>query len=259
MKKTSLILALVLLLQINASPVSYKKHSRIIRKAVAAHRALEKDRKWKAIGRSNRKNKILCREFGSGDKTVLIIGGMHGDEPGSVLAAIRLAEYLKKNPGTIKNRVAIIPCLNPDGLRAGRRTNARKIDLNRNFPSSTWSFSYVKEYNNPGPLPASEPETFTLMTMIYLYRPALLIQMHQPFAALYPDKNTPEDLLIKMSEISGFPVSDDIGYLTPGSLGSFKSEQKFSIWGITYELGEVDREPDYEAVTRSLVEAINYP
>ncbi len=259
MKRTSLILIIILLMHAETYPVSYKKHSRIISKAVSAYTALGRDKKWKVIGRSNWRNKILYREFGSGEKTVMIIGGMHGDEPAGVLAVIRLAQYLEKNPASIRNRAVLIPCLNPDGLRIGRRTNGHNVDLNRNFPSATWSYDFVKEYNNPGPLPASEPETFACMTMMCLYRPALLIQMHQPFAALYPDDKTPAELVSKMSEISGFPVSYDIGYSTPGSLGSYKSEQSYNIYGITYEMGEVDAEPDYNAVTGSLLEAINYP
>lgn len=259
MKKTSFILILILLMHAETYPVSYKKHSRIIAKALGSYTSLTGDKRWKTIGRSARRNKILFREFGTGEKTVMIIGGMHGDEPAGVLAVIRLAQYLEKNPDSIRNRAVLIPCINPDGLRIGRRTNGRNVDLNRNFPSSTWSYESVKEYNNPGPLPASEPETFACMVMMYLYHPVLLIQMHQPFATIYPDDKTPEKLVERMSEISGFPVSYDIGYSTPGSLGSYKSEQSYKIYGITYEMGEVDREPDYKAVTGSLVEAINFP
>ncbi|HOP62771.1 MAG TPA: DUF2817 domain-containing protein [Spirochaetota bacterium] len=257
----TIILAVLFIFLINtgASSLSHNKHRRIIRKAVRTHQKLERNKKWKTIGRSNRNNKILCREFGKGKKTVLIIGGMHGDEPGSVLAVIKFAKYLEKNPGSIKHRVVIIPCLNPDGLRVGRRTNGKKIDLNRNFPSKNWSFDYEKKYNNPGPLPASEPEIIIAINAMDRYLPWLIIQVHQPFAALYPDNGPPADLLSKMSEISGFPVSDDIGYSTPGSLGSFITDQEYKVSGITYELGRVDREPDYKAITRSLIEAVNYP
>jgi protein MpaA len=190
---------------------------------------------------------------------VLIIGGIHGDEPASVIAVIRLAKHLEKNPGLTKNRAVLIPCLNPDGLRIGTRTNGNKIDINRNYPSSTWSSEYIKDYNNPGPEAASEPETLTVIDAINTYHPVLVVQMHQPFGALYPDKNTPTELVNKMSEISGFPVLEDIGYSTPGSLGSFLEEHNNKIFCITYELGRVDREPDYNAVTGSLIKAINFP
>lgn len=259
MKKVLIAFIFILIFSIAAVSGSHSRHNRIIKKATSAHKPLERDRNWKVLGRSNWRNKILCREFGEGEKTVLIVGGMHGDEPVSVLAVIKLAGYLEENPGSIRNRAVIIPCLNPDGLRVGTRTNGRRIDINRNFPSSTWNFGYDKYYNNPGPLPASEPETIIFIEAMDRYLPAIIIQMHQPFGALYPDEGAPEDLVSAMSQISGFPVSSDIGYSTPGSMGSFKSEQEYEIIGITYELGEVDREPDYDVVTRSLVEAINYP
>ena len=40
-------------------------------------------------------------------------------------------------PGT-ESRWAVVQCVNPDGLLAGTRQNANGVDLNRNFPASTW-------------------------------------------------------------------------------------------------------------------------
>ena len=148
--------------------------------------------------------------------------------------------------------------MNPDGLFRGERTNWNNVDLNRNFPSATWSPDFVKPYNNPGQLPASEPETVLIANAIEEYKPGLIIQMHQPFNAIYPDDNVPAVLADKMSEISGFPVSHDIGYETPGSLGSLRSYSDYEVYGITYELCRIDREPDYRKITKSLLEAINY-
>jgi hypothetical protein len=50
-----------------------------------------------------------------------------------------------------------------DGLRIGTRTNGNKIDINRNYPSSTWSPEFIKDYNNPALNAASEPETLTVI------------------------------------------------------------------------------------------------
>lgn len=238
---------------------SYKRESAILKKAVKAYRGLPSSSiKWQVLGKSNWKQRIYYKEFGSGEKLTMIIGGMHGDEPCGFLAALKLAQYIKKNPSSISNRVIIIPCLNPDGLTKGRRTNGRMVDINRNFPSPTWSSEYVKSYNNPGKLPASEPETVLIANAIEEYRPEMIIQMHQPFNTLYPDDNTPAALLDKMSEITGMHVSHDIGYATPGSLGSYKSSQEYPVCGITFELCETDREPDYGRITESLIEAVNY-
>jgi len=239
--------------------VSYKKHNAILKKAIISYRGLPRSGiKWEILGKSNWNNKIYYKEFGSGKKLTMIIGGMHGDEPSGYVSTLKLAQYIKKNPTSIKNRVIIIPCMNPDGLIKGRRTNGRKVDLNRNFPTKTWSPEYVKFYNNPGKLPASEPETVLIANAIEDYKPDLIIQMHQPFNALYPDDEVPAELLNKMSEITGIVISKDIGYATPGSLGSYKSSLSYKAHEITYELGEIDREPDYDKIIKSLIEAINY-
>ncbi len=252
-------LMIIILSLTSADAVSYKKQNRILNKAVRLYREMPLSGiKWNVMGKSNWKNRIYYREFGSGDKMTMIIGGMHGDEPAGFISALKLAQYLKKNPRSIKNRVVIIPCLNPDGLLKGRRTNGHKVDLNRNFPTGTWSPLFIKEYNNPGPLPASEPETVLLANSIEIYRPALIIQMHQPFNTIYSDENNPEKLLKKMSEISGINTGEDVGYPTPGSLGSIKSTLDYKALVITYELCEVDHEPDYNKITESLIEAINY-
>lgn len=258
-KKITLLLLILGLVPFGADAVSYKKHNAILRKAIITYRGLPSSGvRWRVLGKSNRKNRIYYREFGSGKKLTMIIGGMHGDEPCGFISAVRLARYIKKHPASIKNRVIIIPCLNPDGLIRGTRVNGRNVDLNRNFPSPTWSPEFKKDYNNPGELPASEPETILLANAIDHYRPDVIIQMHQPFNTLYPDDNTPAGLVEKMSAITGLPVSHDIGYDTPGSLGSFKSSMEYEVYGITFELGEIDREPDYASITESLIEAINY-
>ncbi len=258
-KKFIISLLLVTIAFSIAEARSYKKENAILRKAIIAYRGLSSSSvKWKVLGKSNWNNRIYYREFGSGKKLTMIIGGMHGDEPAGFISVLKLAQYIQKNPASIKNRVIIIPCLNPDGLIKGRRTNGHKVDLNRNFPTESWSPEYVKFYNNPGKLPASEPETVLTANAIEEYRPDMIIQMHQPFNALYPDGKTPAELLEKMSKITGLPISYDIGYATPGSLGSFKTALEYEIHGITYELCEIDREPDYDKVIEALIEAINY-
>jgi protein MpaA len=260
MIKQTVVLLLVLVMPFAGGyGLSHKRQNAILKKAISMYRGLSSSKiKWKTLGTSNRKNRIYYREFGSGGKLTMIVGGIHGDEPVSFISAVMLAGTLQKNPLLINNRVIIIPCLNPDGLLKGIRTNGRGVDINRNFPTATWSFSYAKAHNNPGKFPASEPETVLLANFIEDTRPELLIQMHQPFNSLFPDHRVPSDLLKVMSAISGLPVKDDIGYETPGSLGSLKSTFAFKIYGITYELCAIDAEPDYNIITLSLIEAINH-
>ena len=47
------------------------------------------------------------------------------------------------------NGLMFIPCLNPDGMQLGRRTNANGVDLNRNFPTKNWGEDTSLAGNNP--------------------------------------------------------------------------------------------------------------
>ena len=86
------------------------------------------------------------------DKTILIIGVFHGEEPqGEYL----INEFLKTDLNGIKNKLLIIPCLNPDGKNRNQRQNSNGIDLNRNFPTKNWEKTEKKEYYG-GESPASE-------------------------------------------------------------------------------------------------------
>ncbi len=213
---------------------------------------------WKVLGYSNDMNAVYYREFGSGAKTLLVIGGLHGDEPAATMSVIKFGEYLHEFPELLTGRVVLIPCINPDGLIMGTRTNANKIDINRNFPAPTWKAKYVKSYNNPGRLPGSEPETVLMVNAIYDYKPWLVIGVHQPFGKIYPSEGVPVDLYKNMSKISGYGIDFDIGYETPGSLGGYISENSRAIPSVTFEIGPIDREPDYDAITYAFLEAANY-
>jgi protein MpaA len=251
------------MMAIIASPTdtfSAKNKKTILNKAINLYHGLKKSNiKWDVIGKSNLKNKIYSKQFGSGDKVTLIIGGVHGDEPAGFISALKLAQFIKRNPSSIKNRVIIVPCINPDGLSKGTRTNGRGVDINRNFPGETWSKDFINIYNNPGSHPASEPETVALIKLIEKYKPDMIIQMHQPFNALYPSVEAPAKLMSIMSDLSDLPViKDDVGYPTPGSLGNYRISKKSKVIGITFELCDIHIEPEYHKIIAALIAAINY-
>src|SRR5690606_6128603 len=76
--------------------------------------------------------------IGSSGPKFLIMGGVHGDEREGVVAANGVLARLLA--GDVPNiRAAVIPCLNPDGLLSGTRTNGNGVDLNRNLPSNDWN------------------------------------------------------------------------------------------------------------------------
>jgi len=139
------------------------------------------------------------------------------DDPRAAVAA-QFAAYLAAHPAAVPAgaEIDVIECLNPDGLALNTRANARNVDLNRNFPTATWS-STLAPGNDPGGLglsggsrPASEPETQTLLA--YLRRGfSLVLSLHSSGGIL--DYNGPGGAALakRMSALCGLPL-DHLAY-----------------------------------------------
>ena len=146
----------------------------------------------------------------------LIFGAIHGDEPGSAELCRRFVDALAQEPPLY--RTVVIAALNPDGLHAGRKNNARDVDLNRNFAASNWKREHADGYD-PGPTAQSEPETAALASLIERWRPRALVAVHQPFRCVNWDGGG-QGLADRMAAASGYPAVASVGYPTPGSFGS---------------------------------------
>jgi protein MpaA len=131
------------------------------------------------LGHSLRGRPIVAAVQGSEDAPlrVLVVGCVHGDEP----AGARVARSLIAAPAPRRAQLWIVPTLNPDGLAAGTRGNARGVDLNRNFPFG-WRSLGGLEYSGTGPL--SEPEGRAAARLTREIRPDLAIWFHQPFGVV---------------------------------------------------------------------------
>jgi predicted deacylase len=68
--------------------------------------------------------------------SVVVIGGVHGDEPEGQVAALNLARGLR--PEQVSGRVVIVPCASLEASRAYTRTWPSGIDFNRSFPGDPW-------------------------------------------------------------------------------------------------------------------------
>jgi murein peptide amidase A len=177
------------------------------------------------IGRSSEGRPIRAGRFG-GDNvaaaapaTLLVVAGVHGDEPSSVEGVADLALQVAGGKLHVPGPFWLIPALNPDGLFRGGKNSARDVDLNRNFPAQNFTAQHQPGYF-PGPAPLSEPETQALAQLIARQSISRVVAVHAPFACVNYD-GPAADWALEVSRACGWPVKSDIGYPTPGSLGSW--------------------------------------
>ena len=173
------------------------------------------------LGYSVEGTPISMEIFGSGPDKVLIVGGIHGNEPTGAMLASDFANYLRLNPAEYEHHtVGIIARANPDGLRHGTRTNASGVDLNRNFPTANWRFAQIGELSH-GQSPAGEPETQAVMAAVELLHPERAIDIHSIPQGYFCNNydGAADNLAGLMSDYNKYPARADIGYPTPGALG----------------------------------------
>jgi penicillin-insensitive murein endopeptidase/zinc carboxypeptidase len=122
------------------------------------------------VGESTLGQPIRAFALGQGPVRALVVGCIHGNECAGSVVATRLLYAKPPEQGSIW----VVQDVNPDGHAAKQRTNARGVDLNRNFPG-TWG-----PLRASGPEPASEVETRVAMRLIRRLRPGVTIWFHQP-------------------------------------------------------------------------------
>jgi protein MpaA len=174
----------------------------------------------------------------SGKAEILVLAAIHGDESETTVA---VSEALRCLPNGALH-AAVILCGNPDGMLRGTRGNARGIDLNRNFPTSNWSpdpVFYKSRANDardqalsPGSEPASEPETRALIALIDRLQPRAVVSLHSALACI--DDSGASHLGRQLADRCALPFLTEIGYPTPGSMGTWAGERGLNL--VTLEL-----------------------
>lgn len=174
----------------------------------------------------------------SGSADLVILAAIHGDE-GETTTVV--SEALRCLPeGDL--RAAVILCGNPDGMVRATRGNACGVDLNRNFPTSNWSpeaVFYKSRANDardialsPGSEPASEPETKALIALLERLNPRAVVSLHSALACI--DDSGASHLGRQLADRCALPFLTEIGYPTPGSMGTWASERGLNL--VTLEL-----------------------
>ncbi len=203
----------------------------------------ESDDSVTTLGSSVDEHDIKAFHYGTGDREVLFVGGIHGGYSwNTTLLAYELMEYLEENPGSIPEevKVTVIPVLNPDGLIkvAGKierftkadipttanatipgRFNGNNVDLNRNFDcawqtSGTWQNRTV----SGGSEAFSEPESQAFRDYITKAKPTAVVVWYSAAGGVYssncyggvlPETKTITNLYAKAS---GYPAHESFDY-----------------------------------------------
>lgn len=193
------------------------------------------DPAWTTIGRSTRNRPLEARTVGRGPRRVYLIGGIHGDEPEGQAAALAIAA--NPPPGAT---LRILKDLNPDGTAARTRTNARGRDLNRNWPAATF-----RPGNTSGPRALSEPEADALARDLTAFVPDIILVFHSSRSGPFVNHDGPASELAAdfadaaRSSDPRWRVVPDMGYPTPGSMGSyFGIDKRLPILTIEFRRGQ---------------------
>jgi hypothetical protein len=169
--------------------------------------------------------------------SILVLSLIHGDET----PAGSVGRFWMERLETIapRNNWRVVPVLNPDGLLKKTRTNANKVDINRNFPTQDWTEKarafWEKDAKSsprrfPGNLAASEPETQCALKQFEDFKPDFVVSIHTPLKVL--DYDGPK---VKPPKFDYLPWKS-LGHY-PGSVGRYMwFERKVPV--LTMELKE---------------------
>lgn len=171
--------------------------------------------------------------FGRSGPKLLILGGVHGNEPEGVIAALGLMKHFNES-FTHNLQVTVVPQLNLDGVMTQSRRNSRGVDLNRNLPTKDWTNKVAEEKYYPGTEPNSEPENKALVSWIDAQKPKFIISLHSWHPLLNINGNCRLEAEA-IAKLTGYAIKEDIGYPTPGCLGTYCGLER-DIPTLTYEI-----------------------
>lgn len=157
---------------------------------------------------------------------ILMVGGVHGNETeGIVFMQYFCGEFACNNMSIFDYDIFLIPVLNPDGLMGFKRHNDNGVDLNRNMPTKDWQGGKKGEKYYGGESAGSEPENQVLVKVLDSFKPQYIISFHswKPMANV----NGPAHGFAQyISQKNNMEVTEDVGYPTPGSLGTYAGVER---------------------------------
>ncbi len=179
--------------------------------------------RWEPLARTPDNRVMEFAQFGTGDQQVLVVGSLAGDQPEGTALAEYLAAHLTRFPKRLTDvTVTVLRDPNPDGRARRAWTNARGVDLDRNFPTVGWNPQTPGVRGNCGARAGSEMETRALVDLLQDLQPDRVI-------LLGPGSKEPElrftgaaDKLVRLvADESQVKVMPNDPRRLPGSLLSY--------------------------------------
>ncbi|MBL7716395.1 MAG: hypothetical protein JNL01_13090 [Bdellovibrionales bacterium] len=215
---------------------------------------------WKLGGMSVLGRPLVYTVLGNENATeaTLILTMVHADEITPLYIGLELVNWLKNQKDLLeKSKVVIAPLVNPDGFykRVRTRTNARGVDVNRNFATRDWDAEALKLWKTkygsdrrrfPGKVPESEPETVFQKGLIEAYGPEKILSIHSPLSMMDydgPDTGIPLARFMNDYGREYLKLKHKLESLSwrfyPGSLGNYAGRE-LKIPTMTLELPTAD-------------------
>lgn len=176
---------------------------------------------------------VPAYEFRNGGPEVLILGGVHGDEVEGVIAGQELLKHFMTS-FPYKLDLTLVPQFNLEGVIFKTRGNGNGVDLNRNLPTKDWSPEVKTPRYHPGPFAGSENENKGLISYLDQRKPIFVLSLHSwhPILNVNGDCHKVAEVLARLT---GYKIDADIGYPTPGCLGTFAGLER-NLPTLTYEI-----------------------
>ncbi len=183
------------------------------------------------LGRSVLGRPVVAFKLGDRDarRRLLVVGCIHGDEP----AGIAVAHRLETGPSPRETQVWVVNNLNPDGVAAGTRQNANRVDLNRNFTWRWRSLGRPGDQQYSGPKPLSEPESRIAESLILRLRPRITVWFHQPLGVI-DESGGRLGIERRFSSLTDLPLRRLTRY--PGSAAGWQNHRLISSTAFVSEL-----------------------
>jgi protein MpaA len=169
-----------------------------------------------AFGRSVEGRELRATRLGDreSERRILVVGSIHGDETEGH-EIVRLLLRRDREPAGAE--LWVVKSVNPDGAQAGTRTNAARVDLNRNFPVGWSSAEPPGSDYYGGPRPFSEPESRAVRRLARRVEPRITIWYHQPWGVVLLPCEGPARVEKRYARVAHHPTERCRGSDLPGT------------------------------------------